>query len=211
LGGLAFAVGLGATAYHRDIGSGFIGVAVASGAPRGAAALSRVLSRSGVLIGVLGLWCLAFQVGSLALGRGLDGPLAVHVAASAESLLLVLLSAAALNTVLGPIVSGALGVLVYVVAEAVVNLKAAVDQGVIGQVADPAIQAAYYLLPRAVLSPMIVDLQARGQGGAAAPRFEVNRNVVEVPAAGAGTILWTLVWCAVFACLCLVGLRRRPL
>jgi hypothetical protein len=58
---------------------------------------------------------------------------------------------------------------------------------------------------------MIVDLQARGQGGAAAPRLEINGALARVPAAGWDTILWTLLWCALFAGLCATGLRRRAL
>ncbi len=128
-----------------------------------------------------------------------------------ENLILVLVSAAAVSTVLGPLVSGIVGVGVFVVAQAVVNLKAASDQSLIGAVARPIVRSAYYVFPRAVTSPMIVDLQARGQGSAAAPRLEINGALALVPAAGWATILWTLLWCALFAGLVVTGLRRRAL
>jgi ABC-type transport system involved in multi-copper enzyme maturation permease subunit len=209
--GLAVAVVLGATAVNREGDSGFLGLLVGAGLPRGELALVRLGTRLVALLAVVAVWGIAFQAGSLVLGRGLDGPLAVHTLSMVENLILVLVSAAAVSTVLGPLVSGIVGVGIFVVAQAVVNLKAASDQSLIGAVARPIVRTAYYVFPRAVASPMIVDLQARGQGSAAAPRLEINGALAVVPAAGWATILWTLLWCALFAGLVVTGLRRRAL
>jgi hypothetical protein len=209
--GLAVALVLGATAVNRDGDAGFLGLLAGAGLSRADLALGRLGSRLAALLAVLAVWGVAFQIGSAALGRGLDGPLAVHTLCMVENLILVLVSAAAVSTVLGPTVSGIVGIIVLVVAQAVVNLKAAADQTLLGSVARPSVRAAYYVFPRSVSSPMIVDLQSRGQGGAAAPRLEINGALVRVPAAGWDTVLWTLLWCALFAALCATGLRRRTL
>jgi hypothetical protein len=208
--GMLVAVCLGAAAVNRDADSGYLGLLVAAGAPRPETALARVAGRVAALLAVLVVWGLALQVGSLALGLGLDGPLAVHTLTMAENLALVLLAAAAMSAVLGPVVSGIFGVAVFVFAQGFVNLQAASDQGLIGGWSD-VVRAGYILLPRAIGSPMIVDLQARGQAGVAAPRFEVNQTIVHVPAADWYSVLWTLLWCVVFAGLVVGAMRRRPL
>jgi hypothetical protein len=155
-------------------------------------------------------WGVALQVGSLALGLGLDGPLAVHTLAAAVGLLLAMLAAGAASSVVGPVPAGAFGLLIFISAQAAVNLKAAADQDLIGT-AEAAVSALYYIAPRAIVSPMISGLQARDVGGPAAPSLEINDNLVLVPASGWGSVAWTLAWCALLALACIGGLRRRPL
>ncbi len=100
--------------------------------------------------------------------------------------------------------------MVFIAAQAAVNLKAAADQDLIGT-ADGGVSALYYVVPRAIVSPMISELQARDAGGPAAPSLEINDNLVLVPASGWGSVVWTLAWCALLAVACVAGLRRRPL
>lgn len=211
LGGLVLAVGLGGTAVNRDADSGFLGLLVASGAERTRVGAARAASRLVALAAVLALWGVALQVASAAVGRGLDGPLAVHTLAVSVALALALLVAAAMSTVFAPVVAGVVGVVAYVSAQALVNLKAAVDQGAIGDEVGPFVDVAYHVLPRVVSSPMIVDLQLRGEAGPAAPRVEINDAIVVVHAAGSGTVVWTLAWCVLLALLVVAGVRRRAL
>jgi hypothetical protein len=210
LGGLAVAIGLGAAALNRDADSGHLGLLLGSGAGRSRLAAAAVGARLLGLAAVLAAWGIAAQAGSLALGLGLDGPLAVHTLAVAEGLALTLVAAAAGSSVVGPVPAGLFGAGLYVVAQAAVNLKAAADQGLIGT-ADAGVTALYYLVPRAIVSPMIAGLQVRDEAGPAAPRLEINDNVVLVPAAGWVTVLWTLAWCALLAIVCASGLRRRTI
>lgn len=169
-----------------------------------------LVARLAALLGMLALWGFGLEAASAALGLGLDGPLAVHALAVAVGLALTLLAAAAASTAVGPAPAGAFGAAVYVLAQAAVNLKAAADQGLIGTAAD-AVRTLYYVGPRTLTSPMIAELQARDAAGPAAPRVEINQNVVIVPAAGWGSVAWTLAWCLLLGALCAVGLRRRPL
>lgn len=210
LGGLALAIALGGGALNRDAESGHLGLLVGNGATRPQVVAAAVGARLAALAAGIALWGLALQAGSLALGMGLDGPLAVHTLAVAEGLALTMLAAAAASSVVGPVAAGAFGAVVYVVAQAAVNLKAAADQGLIGT-ADAGVELLYYLGPRAITSPMISALQARDAAGPAAPQVEINDNVVLVPAAGWPTVAWTLAWCVLLALLCATGLRRRPL
>jgi hypothetical protein len=99
---------------------------------------------------------------------------------------------------------------VLITAQATVNLKAAADQGLIGTGAT-GLDLAYWLLPRAVVSPMLADLQAADEAGPVAPTVEINGNLVDVPAAELDTVLWTLAWCGIFLGLAVFGLRRREL
>jgi hypothetical protein len=129
----------------------------------------------------------------------------------AETTALVLLPAAAASVAFGPVVATVSGLIVLVVAQSVVNLQAAGDQFLIGSQARPAVSAAYYVLPRAIVSPMIADLQNRGEGGIAAPRLDINKTVVAMTGSSGLTVLWTLLWCAIFAALAAVSIRRRGL
>lgn len=210
VGGLVLALALGGTTIARGAESGHLGLLVASGARRGLVAASRMVARVAALALALAVWCAALQAGSAILGRGVDDPLAVHVAAMAGTHTVVLLAAAATSTVLGPAVSAIVGLMVHISAQAVVNVEAAADQGRLGAWSRVA-HIAYNLLPRAVLSPMIVEMQNRGAGGPAAPRFEINDVVVPLPSARPGTVLWTLFWCLLLGALCVRGTRRRTL
>jgi hypothetical protein len=210
IGGLTLALCLGATTIFTGGITGSLGALVGSGARRTELTLSRIKARLIVMFAVLGLWCLGLQLASLAIGHGWDGPLAVHVAASAENYSLVLLITAATSTVLGPFVAGLVGLIVHVTAQAVTNLEAAADLGRLGS-SNRLAHVMYNLLPRSVSSPMVVELQNRGAGGPAAPQFEINNLPIPLQAAGLGTVAWTLFWCGLFAVLCIRGMRRRTL
>jgi hypothetical protein len=210
LGGLVVAVPLGAAALNRDAATGHLGLLVGSGASRSEVAAAAVGSRIAALAAVLAAWALVLQAGSLALGLGLDGRLAVHALTVAVGLLLTLLAAAAASSAVGPVAAGAFGLVVFIAAQAAVNLKAAADQDLIGT-ADEAVVAVYYVVPRAIVSPMIAELQARDAGGPAAPSLDINDNPVLVPASGWESVVWTLAWCVLLAIACGAGLRRRPL
>lgn len=210
LGGLVVAVPLGGAALNRDAASGHLGLLVGSGASRAEVLAAAVAARVAALAAVVALWALALQAGGLALGLGLDGPLAVHTLAVALGLLLTLLAATAASSVVGPVAAGAFGLIVYVSAQAAVNLKAAADAGQIGT-AEGLVNALYYVVPRAIVSPMLAGLQARDEGGPAAPSLEINGNPVLVPASEWDSVVWTLAWCVLLAVACSAGLRRRPL
>ena len=143
-------------------------------------------------------------------GLGLDSQLAVHTLLVAEALLLTMLAAAAASSVVPPVAAGAFGLVVYVTAQAMMNLKAAADQDYIG-VARQSIDAVYYLMPHIPTSQMLADLQLRGEAGPAVPRVDINGNEVLLAASGWGTVAWTLLWCALFALLAYAGIRRRPI
>ena len=210
LGGLYAAIGLGSAALNREADSGHLGILSAAGAGRARLAGAALAARIGALAAILAAWGVALQAASLAIGRGADGPLAVHTLAMAENLLLALLAAAVVSSVVGPVASGIVGITLYVMAQAVVNLEAAADQNLIGT-AETGVRAAYLLLPRLVVSPMIFLLQAREEAGPAAPPLEINGTTVFVQASAWQSVVWTLAWCAVIALLAAYGLRRRPL
>ncbi len=210
VGGLTLALSLGATTIWSGGITGGLGLLVGSGARRTEVTLARVGARLITLLLALGVWCATLQLASLALGRGWDGPLAVHVAAAGETHAVVMLATAAVSTVMGPAVSAIVGLIVHVTAQAAVNLEAAADLGRLGS-ANRLAHVLYNSAPRSVSSPMIVELQNRGAGGPAAPQFEINGLPIPLPAAGVGTVLFTLFWCALFTLLCVAGMRRRTL
>lgn len=215
VGGLCVALGLGATTIARGGETGQLALLVSATGRRTEVTTGRIIARVVALAAALLVWAATLQVGSAAIGRGFDGPLAVHVAASFGTLTLVLLASAAISTVLGPFIAGLLGFFTHIVAQAVVNLEAAADLGLLN-VWNRVAHVAYNLFPRAIYSPMIVEMQNRGQGGPAAPQFEINQSGnVEIPvplhAASLGTVLFTLFWCAVLGWLCVMGMRRRTL
>ena len=210
LGGLVLALGLGSGALNLDAQTGHFGALAGSGASRPELVTGAVGARLVVLLAAGAAWALVLQAGSVVLGLGLDGPLAVHSLAVGEGLVLAMLAASAASSIVGPLAAGVFGASLYVVAQAAVNLKAAADQGLIGT-ADAGVRILYYVVPHTITSPMIADLQLRDAAGAAAPRVEVNGNTVLVPAAGWDTVAWTLAWCILLVLLCAAGLRRRPL
>jgi hypothetical protein len=210
LGGLALAIALGSAALNTDSASGHLGMLHGAGASRPQLAAGAVGARVAVLAVALIAWGVVLQIGSAALGLGLDGPLAVHTLAVAVGLLLTLIACAAASSVVGPLAAGAFGVVLYVTAQAAVNLKAAADQGLIGT-ADAGVELLYHVAPRTITSPMLAELQLRDAAGAAAPRVEINDNTVIIPESGWNSVVWTLAWCALLAIACAAGLRRRPL
>ena len=210
LGGLALAIALGSAALNRDAENGHFGMLVGAGASRPGLVVGAIGARLVLMVAVIGAWAIVLQAGSVVLGFGLDGPLAVHTLAAGEGLVLAMIACAAASSVVGPAAAGLFGGGVYVLAQAVVNLRAASTQGLIGT-ADTGVNLLYYIAPRTVTSPMIADLQLRNAAGAAAPRVEINGNTVFVPAAGWDTVVWTLAWCVLLALVCAAGLRRRPL
>ncbi len=210
LGGLALALALGSAALNVNAETGHFGALVGSGASRPELVAGAVGARLMLLLGAGAAWALVLQAGSLALGLGLDGPLAVHSLAVGLGLVVALMAAAAASSIVGPAAAAIFGGSVYVAAQAVVNLKAAADQGLIGT-ADTLVRTLYYIVPRTITSPMIAELQLRNAAGAAAPRVEINQNTVLVPASGWDSVAWTLAWCVLLALLCAAGLRRRPL
>ncbi len=210
LGGLVLGLTLGAGAFWNSNRSRNLGLLAASGAPRGAIALGRVASRLAALAAGFAVWTVAAMAGSLALGRGIDGPLIVHALASFETLGFTMLVAAAASTVLSPAVAAIIGLMANIMVQAVVNLEAAADVGRMGN-ATTSIHIAYNILARAIPSPMIVDMQNRGVGGPAAPQFEINDLPVPLQVAGIGSVLLTLGWCLVMVWLCHLGTRYRSL
>ncbi len=210
LGGLVVALGLGATAFWRDIQSGSLGLAAAAGAPRAVIATSRVVSRL-VLLGVcLALWTLVLVTGQAIAGHGMDASFIVHALAQFETLAVTLLTTAAASTVLGPWVAAIIGLMVHITAQATVNLSAAADLARLGT-ANRLAHVAYNILPHSIVSPMIAQMQNRDAGGPAAPQFEINNVPVPIHASSVGSVVWTLAWCAFIGWLSFVGLRRRNL
>lgn len=210
LGGIVVALALGSSVFYRAVGGGRLALVAAAGPPRGQVAYALLASRVLALALTLAAWLIALEVGSLALGEGLDGPLAVHVGAMFLSLTLAVLAAGAAATSVGPYAAALFGAFVYVLAQAAVNLNAAAEESALGT-ADGLGRILYWLAPRTITSPMIADLQDRDVAGPAAPTIDINQNVITVPASGAGTVIWTLAWCVLLAVLAGLGLRRRPL
>jgi ABC-type transport system involved in multi-copper enzyme maturation permease subunit len=210
-GGLAASCALGATVVNRPIASGYAALLVATGARRDAIVVAAIAARTSALLVIMALWGVAAELASLALGAGFDGGMAVHTAAMAETMVLALAGAALASAAFAPFAAGVVALMIHITAQAVVNLKAAVDAGSIADTAASTVRAAYAFLPRVVTSPMISDLQARDEAALAAPRFQINDAVIVVPAAGWQTVLWAMVWTAIFAALTVLAFRRRPL
>ena len=210
LGGLIVALGLGAPALVSDLQSGAFGMVGGAGASITDIAWGRLISRTLALAAIFALWGLAAQIGRVIGGAGLDADLALHTLYTGETLLLVLIAAAGAATLLGAVAGGLFGLAMLITAQAVVNLKAASDQGFIGS-GNAAIDLAYWALPRTVVSPMLADLQAADEAGAVAPQVEINGNLVTVPAAELDTVLWTLAWCGLFLGIAVFGLKRREI
>lgn len=210
LGGLVVALGLGSPALNRDSDSGHFGVLMGAGVGRGGLVSGTLLGRTATLAAIIAVWGIALQIGSVALGLGLDSQLAVHTLFVAEALLLTMLAASAASSVVPPIAAGAFGLVVYVTAQAMMNLKAAADQDYIG-VARESIDAVYHLMPHIPTSEMLADLQLRDAAGPAVPRVDINGNDVLLTASGWGTVAWTLLWCVLLGLLAYAGIRRRPI
>jgi hypothetical protein len=210
LGGLLVAAILGATALNRDSDSGHFGMLMGGGISRSALVAGALAARTLVLVVVVGVWGLALQGASVAIGLGADGELAVHTLVVGEALLFTMIAAAAASSVVGAVASALFAVSVYLTAQAMMNLKAAADQDLIGT-ARSSINGAYYISPRVPTSPMLAELQERGAAGPAVPRVDINGNEVLLPASGWPTVAATLVWVAILAALAYAGMRRRPI
>lgn len=211
IGGLAVALGLGGGAFSRDASSGYLGLLVGSGATPSRVGATRIVSRLVTLAIVFWIWGVAMQAASVALGLGFDGALAVHVWAALENGALVLCASAALASVIGPIAAGVFGMMVFITAQAVVNLKADLDQGAISRASSSFVNPVYTFLPRAIVSPMIAALQHRSDAGPTAPDININGLTVVVPASHPADVVWTLLWVVGFAALATYGVRRRQL
>ena len=208
--GLLVAMGLGATALSRDGDSGFFGMLHVAGARREVLAIARVLARVAELAVVIAVWALTTQIGSLALGLGLDGPLAVHLLTMSLNLAIVALVAAAASAIVGRGSSSFLALVTYVGMQSFSRLGNAADQHLIVSWGG-ASQAIRTILPRFITSPLITDLQNRGKGGPVAPRDNVGGAVALAHVSNLSAILWTLLWCATLAALAVNGMRRRAL
>jgi hypothetical protein len=211
IGGLIVAVGLGGGAFSRDASSGYLGLLVGSGATPSQVGGLRIATRLVALVIVLGIWGVAMQLASAALGHGMHGPLMVHTGAWALNCALVLCASAALASVIGPVAAGVFGLMVFVAAQAVVNLKADLDQGAISRGSQTFVDSVHSVLPRAIVSPMIESLQRHGRAGPAAPDININGLTVVVPASRPIDVFWTALWIAIFAGLATYGVRRRQL
>jgi prolipoprotein diacylglyceryltransferase len=124
----------------------------------------------------------------------------------------VALVAAAASAVVGGGSAGTLALIAAVTTQAFTRLGNAADQGLVGNPSvGNAAKAIRTALPRYIDSPMIADLQTRGQGGPVAPRFEVNGAIATAHASSWGDVLWTLLWCLALAALAANAMRRRSL
>ncbi|MFN8122669.1 MAG: hypothetical protein U0237_09590 [Thermoleophilia bacterium] len=211
LGGLAVAVCLGGGAFAHDAARGYLGLLVGSGATPSAVGVGRIAARLVTLLVILGAWTAALVAGSAAIGEGGDGPLVVHALSVFGNLSIVLCASAAMASVIGPIAAGVFGLMVYVSAQASVNLKAALESGAVSRDSHIVIDPFYALFPRALVSPMIHEMQQRGVAGPSAPKVDVNGLEVVVPTSGWLSIVWTVFWAGIFLALAAYGVRRRQL
>ncbi len=211
IGGLVMSACLGASAANRDADGGWLGIQVATGIPRPTVMLGRIVGRAIALVAAFVAWIVIAWVCGLIIGNGADLPLTVTGLAGIENMLVVLLVAALCSVALGPVSSGVTGVLVYVFVQALVNMSTAADAGVIGTAWSGLIRGLYMVFPRGIVSPMVADLQVRDVAGMAAPRVEVNGNIVFIQPASWGTVIWTLGWCVLLALAASGAIRKRAL
>lgn len=211
VGGLAVAATLGASAVNRDADGGWVGMQVATGTPRATVLLARVAGRLVMLVTTFAIWMAVAAICSAAIGQGGDWPLFVHGLAMLENMVLVLVVAGLCSVALGPVASGIVAAFFYVSCLSLVNLMAASNAEVIGTAWTGLITTLYLIFPRAITSPMLSEMQARGAAGVAGAQLEINGNVVLVPPASWLTVLWTLAWCAVIAWAAAASFRRRAL
>ncbi len=211
IGGLAVAATLGASTVNRDADGGWVGMQVATGTPRATVLLARVMGRLAMLLVTFMAWMAIAAISSAAIGQGGDGPLFVHGLAMLENMVLVLVVGALCSVALGPVASGVVAAFAYVSFLSLGNLMAATNADAIGSAWSGLITTLYLTFPRAITSPMLSEMQARGAAGVAGAQLEINLNVVVVPASSWLTVLWTLAWCLVIAWAAAVSFRRRAL
>ncbi len=211
VGGLAVAATLGASAVNRDADGGWVGMQVVTGTPRPTVLLARIAGRLVMLLATFAIWMAAAAICSAVIGQGGDGPLFVHGLAMLENMVLVLVIAALSSVVLGPVASGVVAAFAYVSFLSLGNLMAATNADAIGTAWSGLITTLYLTFPRAITSPMLSEMQARGAAGVAGAQLEINLNVVVVPASSWLSVLWTLAWCAALAAIAAAAFRRRAL
>ncbi|MCB0882055.1 MAG: hypothetical protein KDC33_07540 [Thermoleophilia bacterium] len=211
LGGLVAALTLGASAFPGDAHSGYLGMLVSAGADRRAVAAARVLARMGTLAGIMALWWGILQLGSWSLGLGFDEALTTHTLAMLVNNGVALAAAALMSSLIGAGAAAAFGLMVFVTAQGLANLKAALDQHVVENDPTGIITPLYVVLPRGIVSPMLEAHQREGIRSLAAPEVKINGLDVIVPASQWPTVVWTLAWIAALVFLTTVGLRRRQL
>lgn len=211
IGGLVIGASLGSSAANRDADGGWVGMQVATGAGRSPVMLGRITGRALALVAAFLSWMVAAGLCSLIIGNGPDGPLAVTGLAGIENMLVVLTVAALCSVALGPVASGITAGVVYVFVQALVNLSTAADAGVIGTAWSGLVRTLYFVFPRGIVSPMVAELQARDVAGVAAPRVEVNGNIVFILGSSWGSVIWTLAWCVLLAVAAAGAIRRRAL
>lgn len=211
VGGLVVAATLGASAVNRDADGGWVGMQVATGVPRATVLVARMLGRLAMLLATFAAWMAIAAISSAAIGQGGDGPLFVHGLAMAENMVLVLVVAALCSVALGPVASGVVAAFAYVSVLSLGNLMAATNADAIGTAWSGLITTLYLTFPRAITSPMLSEMQARGAAGVAGAQLEINLNVVVVPASSWLTVLWTLAWCVVLGWAAAAAFRRRAL
>lgn len=211
LGGVAVAIGLGSSAINRDAEGGFLGLMEAAGARRPAIGLGRALSRIGALLLVLAAWTVGVQVASVAIGRGLDGPLALLSLATAATCVLVLLVCAAASTLVGPRTAGVLGAMSFATVQALTNLEAAANQRLIGTVWRDVSDAVSAALPRQLHTRLSADLVNAGDGGPAGQRFEVNSSFATIEPATWATVAVCALWLLALLAAVVNGMRNREL
>ena len=209
--GLVLAAALGASTFNRDADAGWVGLQVATGTPRVTVALGRIAGRLTVLVAGFAMWIAVAAIASAVIGQGGDQDLVVHGCAMLGNMVLVLLAAALCSVALGPVASAIVAAFAFVSCLSLANLMAAADAEVIGTSWTGFITALYLLFPRAITSPMLSDMQARGVADVAGAQLEINGNVVLVPASSGAAIVWTLLWCLALAAAAALAFRRRAL
>jgi hypothetical protein len=210
LGGLAVALVFGGSTFERDRTSGHLGMLVAHGAAPAEIGLGRALSRLVALVVVMASWIAGIAVASVTLGYGVDPSFLVHGAATTLNMSLVLSGTVMMAALIGAWAAGGFGLIVYISAQAIVNIQAATDQGVISSY-NGVVRAASTVLPNAVVAPVITNMQLRDVAGPAAPRLEIDGKVIGVGASNAYEVLLAIIWVGIFLLAAAGGLRRRQL
>ena len=210
LGGLAVALVFGGSAFERDRTSGHLGMLAAGGAAPAEIGLGRALSRLIALIAVMASWMAAIAVAASALGYGVDARFLVHGAATILNMSLVLGGTVMMASLIGAWAAGGFGLIVYISAQAIVNIQSATDQGVISSYGG-VVRGVSAILPNAVVAPVITEMQLRDVAGPAAPRLEIDGKVIAVTPSNTYEVLLAIAWVGIFLLAAAGGLRRRQL
>ena len=211
IGGLAIGASLGSSAANRDADGGWMGIQVATGVGRSPVMIGRIVGRVLALVTAFAAWIIVAAICSLIIGNGIDGPLVVTGLAGIENMLVVLTVAALCSVAIGPVSAGVTAGIVYIFVQAMVNLSSAAEADVIGTSWTSLVRTLYFIFPRGIISPMVADLQARDVAGLAAPRVEVNGNIVFIQPSSWASVIWTLGWCVLLAFAAAGAIRKRAL